>query len=92
MSRNKDDKIRKYNNGILSNGIVRYDFICRIFGHKKEYTEEYRNQEGNVQSDKVCVRCDNSELAWVGPTVTEIEDACDKTVPSKKTVYRDIDT
>lgn len=72
------------------NNIVRFSILCRIFGHKKKYTEEYRNQNKHVQSDRVCVRCGESEVAWTGPTVDEIEEAWGETVPSKEKAYSEI--
>jgi len=60
---------------------------CRVFGHNEEYTDEYANADGHVQADKVCTRCGKSRLAWTGPTVEEIEEACDTTVPAKEEVY-----
>jgi len=61
--------------------------ICRIFGHNEEYTDEYANADGHVQADEVCMRCGKLRIVWVGPTVEDIEEACDTTVPSKEEVY-----
>jgi hypothetical protein len=67
-----------------------YSILCTLFGHKHEYTDEYRNPRGHVQADKVCVWCGDSELAWTGPTVEEIEDATGDTVPTKDEVYKEV--
>lgn len=40
---------------------------CYLFGHVREFTEEYENKNGHVQADRVCVRCGDRELAWTGP-------------------------
>ncbi|UBF23022.1 DUF1660 [Haloarcula virus HCTV-16] len=64
--------------------------LCRIFGHLYEYTDEYANNEGHVQADKICLRCGHIEMAWTGPSVEEIEEACDTIVPTKKEAYDEV--
>jgi hypothetical protein len=48
--------------------------VCRIVGHNHEYTDEYENENGHVQADKVCTRCGDRELAWTGPKADRIRD------------------
>lgn len=64
--------------------------LCRLFGHDREFTDEYRNGEGHVQADHVCMRCGDVELAWTGPTVGRIERVCSTTVPTKEEAYDEL--
>lgn len=63
---------------------------CDIFGHDRVYTEEYRNADGHVQADSVCTRCGDARLAWTGPPVQEVEDACSIRVPTKEEAYAEV--
>lgn len=72
------------------NGKFPHVLYCRLTKHDWEYTDEYANTSGNVQADKICLRCLKAEMAWVGPEVTTIEEVCEITVPSCQRVYRDI--
>lgn len=72
--------------------MVKEKYICGIRGHKQIYTEEYKGESGNVQADKICLRCGEKQVAWVGPSAQRIEDVCDAVVPSKEEVYEELPT
>ena len=63
---------------------------CRLGDHDRVYTDEYRNAEGHVQADSVCTRCGDAHLAWTGPTVQAVEEACSTRVPTKEEVYDEV--
>lgn len=62
-------------------------WVCKLIGHKRVYTPEYRNRNGHVQADAICVRCGHVKRGWTGPTVEEIEEVTGDTVPEKTDAY-----
>lgn len=67
-----------------------YSVLCTLLSHDWEYTDEYANEYGHVQADKICLRCGSVKHGWTGPTVDEIEEYTDYDVPTKEQAYKDV--
>lgn len=66
------------------------DFICSILGHDEDYTDEYQNQMGHLQANKVCRRCEQHMIAWTGPPIAEVPDLEETEVPSKEEAISEV--
>lgn len=80
--------LEKFN--LTDREIEKIEIPCNGCGGEVEYTDEYRNENGNVQADRICKDCGEVEMAWIGPSAERIEEACDITVPTKEEVYEEL--
>lgn len=62
--------------------------VLPLHEHEWEYTDEFANSRGWMQTDKVCRDCDTAEAAWWSSSVERFEEVFETSAPSQEEVYK----